>query len=197
MNDSDFQPPDLAALSTPMLPSASVISALSVPPVSALSSGLDPDARTATDILADIELLSKSHTHSKTAKAIRKSTHTHHRGYTPEQLAALCATFQLQRYPSREQLSSISEYTGLDILKVRTWFQNSRTRGLPETTTICTEDPQRILDGTTKASRAAARVRTVPVSDSWTQTETLPAGLMELYEMGVLDSMLGVAPHRA
>ncbi|KAG9389457.1 Homeobox domain [Carpediemonas membranifera] len=188
-SQSFFPNNDLVALSTPPL-----LSALSVLPVQSFKDVVGD--RSASDILADIELLSKKDM-PKTAKAIKKSTSTRHshRGYTSEQQAALCATFMTQRYPSREQLSNISEYTGLDILKVRTWFQNSRTRGMPDCPSIATADPAKILSGAILATKKAPEVKTVPESDSWTQTAALPAGLAELFEMGVLDSMLGIEGH--
>ncbi|KAG9397216.1 Homeobox domain [Carpediemonas membranifera] len=147
-----------------------------------------PKERSAEEILANIEQLSNLQANESNNKSQKGSTH---RGFNLEQLAVLVACFRLQCYPSREEIGNIAQYTGLDVLKVRTWFQNSRTRGVSDCPAADAVDAQRILDGTIPDPAFVVR-KTVPESESWTQCTSLPSELMELYDMGVLDAMLGV-----
>ncbi|KAG9391785.1 Homeobox domain [Carpediemonas membranifera] len=91
---------------------------------------------------------------------IRKKQRNQIRGrrgrcFSSHQYSILVGCFKTNRYPSREAISNIAKYIGLETTRVRTWFQNARTRGASEVGVVSiTEDPQRVMAGLYNRNRS-------------------------------------------
>ncbi|KAG9390174.1 Homeobox domain [Carpediemonas membranifera] len=109
---------------------------------------------------------------------------------SPEEASVLHACFQVKKYPSRTEFANLVDYTGLELIRIRSWWQNARTRGVPRTQAILGTDidPTGILNGTVK--RFVDPVTFVDVS---IQCDLIPNEVGELFSMGILDSLLAAA----
>ncbi|KAG9395852.1 Homeobox domain [Carpediemonas membranifera] len=123
------------------------------------------------------------------------------RSYSPTQYSALVACLQAERYPNREQLINIARYVSLDLIRVRTWYQNARIRGVSDAGTIdIPVTAQEILNGTAApAGESKDPNVTVAKKDTATQCDLLPSSLFGLYATGALNTILiglGKVPSR-
>ncbi|KAG9394160.1 hypothetical protein J8273_4262 [Carpediemonas membranifera] len=119
--------------------------------------------------------------------------------FSPYQISVLVHCFQEQSYPSRDEFDNLARYIGLDTDRVRGWFQNSRTRGVPSKAKVneVSIPAQAIMDGL--ATRGTImplpdhpvvglpRVRT---SDKSCQCTNLPLDVQDLYFTGAFDELL-------
>ncbi|KAG9396187.1 homeobox-leucine zipper/HDG1-like protein [Carpediemonas membranifera] len=111
--------------------------------------------------------------------------------FSPTQVSVLVEAFKVCDYPSRTQLFNLAEYLRVDVLRVKSWYQNVRTRGLPGRVEVNEHrDPiSEVLSGMAVAKRKNEVIAHGMV-DATCQTPGLPDGLAELFAMGLFDALL-------
>ncbi|KAG9392835.1 Homeobox domain [Carpediemonas membranifera] len=110
------------------------------------------------------------------------------RSFSPMQYSALVMCFKANTYPSHDELLLISRFTGLDLIKTRTWYQNARVRGASEVGVVdLPVTAEQIMTGSVTSVDDLAESRNHAVS---AQHSALPAEVVELYYEGKLDTLL-------
>ncbi|KAG9393710.1 Homeobox domain [Carpediemonas membranifera] len=126
--------------------------------------------------------------------------------FSSTQTSVLTAIFLANvRFPKHDQIVNISKFTGLDTLRVKSWFQNARVRGMPTKTYThdvktpvadilsgaALEDKKSPTDVATPASSGATS--SVPSVEAGVSCSFLPDDIIALYEQNkaLFDQALG------
>ncbi|KAG9393613.1 Homeobox domain [Carpediemonas membranifera] len=134
-------------------------------------------------------------TTKKHARSSKKSSGSvsprSNRVFTPLQYKVLTECFKYQAYPSSTQYMNIAAFLDLTPANVRSWYQNTRTRGAKETdpTVVVNFDPKDVLDGTVRLAQTHEESGKTLESRS-VQCSVLPQTVIDLFLTGALDVML-------
>ncbi|KAG9392699.1 Homeobox domain [Carpediemonas membranifera] len=133
----------------------------------------------------------------------RKAAGRRGAAFSTFQTSVLVHCFKKSQYPRREEFENIARFVGLEADRVRGWFQNSRTRGVPAKAKVddIAVPAEAIMDGL--ASRGAQlmpppgpstvgipMVPPVARIDEASQCDIVPSAIQTLYLQGAFDEVL-------